>query len=118
MSLRPDGQLHPLQRTQDLLVPAYVGSQIQHDGFLLRTGQWTSQQRPPAHDKALLRVGSSSEHDFEPGVDLPDLLVRAGPAVHGVGGLAQADSAPPEGSAPVLGLALAGHDCLGVELAG
>ncbi|KAK0368543.1 hypothetical protein CLIM01_14101 [Colletotrichum limetticola] len=60
-------------------------------------------------------ISGSVEHDFQAGVDMPDLDVRAGPAVHGVRTVAQPDSAPPEGTAPLLGRAHVGHDGQGVE---
>ncbi|KAG7044883.1 hypothetical protein JMJ77_0004342 [Colletotrichum scovillei] len=66
----------------------------------------------------MARIGGISgpvEHDFQAGVDMPDLGVRAGPAVHGVRTVAQPDSAPPEGTAPLLGRAHVGHDGQGVE---
>ncbi|KAI3528723.1 hypothetical protein CABS03_10527 [Colletotrichum abscissum] len=62
-------------------------------------------------------ISGSVEHDFQAGVDMPDLDVRAGPAVHGVRTVAQPDSAPPEGTSPLLGRAHVGHDGHSVELA-
>ncbi|KAK1455410.1 hypothetical protein CMEL01_04170, partial [Colletotrichum melonis] len=99
-----------------LLVPARVGGQIPHHILLLVEGQGAPYIFPHVHNMAGIGgISGSVEHDFQAGVDMPDLDVRAGPAVHGVRTVAQPDSAPPEGTAPLLGRAHVGHDGQGVE---
>ncbi|KXH63283.1 hypothetical protein CNYM01_11511 [Colletotrichum nymphaeae SA-01] len=62
-------------------------------------------------------ISGSVEHDFQAGVDMPDPGIRTGPAVHGACDVAQPNSAPPEGTSPLLGRAHVGHDGHSVELA-